>query len=330
MNESRKNIEYALNMSMTKITICQQEELDSELIKQEFNDDYPCHIYMILRRPRVTLVPEKCKFYKEKIKFTFRIQDKFEFTEKEFILKQNEDTSNFKIKSEFPHSKFDIYNNKEKTFSAKSSLFYFMLSESYSEHMNSEILYIGQSFGKNGERQAPKRLKNHSTLQNIYSKAIQNSPDKEIWLGLLSFERSLITCFDGKVKGKQNTELNIEKASKIMHQFNENQLNEKEIINFTEASLIKYFQPEYNIIFKDSFPNPAHKSYQECYDLDVNSVAFIVETDTIKTKLFTKKIKPSFMNIGSFTFENKEKRKNLFEFEGKIDFSNSFNNIKIE
>jgi len=317
-------------MEMTKISICQQEELDSEIIKNEFNDDYPCHIYMILRRPRVTLVPDKCGFYKEKSKLTFRIQDKFKFTEKEFFINKNQDSSNFKIVSDFPYSKFDIYSDKEKIFSAKSSLLYFMLLENYSEQMNSEVLYIGQSYGKNGERQAPNRLKNHSTLQNIYSKAIQNNPDKEIWLGLLSFERSLFTVFNGKNKTNQNDKINIQKSVKIMQMFDKNELNEKEMINFTEAALIKYFQPEYNIIYKDNFPNPAHKSYKECYDLDVNSVSFMIETDVIRTKLFTKQINPEFINIGSFTLENKEKRKNLFEFLGKVDFSNDIGNIKIE
>ncbi len=315
---------------MTKISICQQEELDSEIIKNEFNDDYPCHIYMILRRPRVTLVPDKCGFYIGKSKLTFRIQDKFNFTEKEFFISENQDSSNFKIVSDFPHSKFDIYSGKKKIFSAKSSLLYFMLLENYSEQMNSEVLYIGQSYGKNGERQAPNRLKNHSTLQNIYSKAIQNNPDKEIWIGLLSFERSLLTIFNGKNKTNQNDKINIQKSVKIMQMFDKNELNEKEMINFTEAALIKYFQPEYNIIYKDSFPNPAHKSYKECYDLDVNSVSFMIETDVIRTKLFTKQINPEFINMGSFTLENKEKRKSLFEFLGKIDFSNEIGNIKIE
>jgi hypothetical protein len=330
MNRKSKNIEYSLNMSMTKISICQQEDLDSETIKEEFNKDYPCHIYMVLRRPKVYLIPEKCEFKKGKTKLTFKIQDKFEFTENEVFVNQNEDTSNYKIKSEFPHSKFHIYENEERIFSAKSSLLYFMLKEKYSEEMNSEILYIGQSFGKNGERQAPKRLKNHSTLQKIYSTAIQNNPDKEIWIILLSFERSLFTTFDAKNKSIKNQAEDLKKACKIMNMFNQNELNEKEITNFTEASLIKYFQPEYNVTYKESFPNPAHVSYKECYDLDVNSVAFQLETDTIKTKLFTKKVKPNFNNIGTFTLENKEERKSLFDFIGAKEYSDNFNNIKIE
>jgi hypothetical protein len=328
MSEKDKSIEYALNMSMTKITICQQEELDSQIIKSEFNSEYPCHIYMVVKRPRVTLVPEKCEFNKGKTKLTFRIQDKFDFTEKELFIKENEDTSDYVIKSEFPHSKFHVFSKGKNIFSAKSSLLYFMLLNEYSEQMNSEILYIGQSFGKNGERQAPKRLKNHSTLQSIYSTAIQKNPDKEIWLLLLSFERSLYTVFNGKNK-TSNQEDDLKKATNIMNMFSQNELSEKEMINFTEAALIKYFQPEYNVTYKESFPNPAHISYKECYDLDVNSISFDLETDTIKTKLFTKEIKPSFNNIVSYKLENKEKRKSLFQIGEELNLSNNLYNIKI-
>jgi hypothetical protein len=317
-------------MSMTKISICQQQELDSEAIKTEFNEDYPCHIYFVISRPRVTLIPEKCNFKGSDSKFVFRIQNKFENIEKEVLIKTRENTSNYKIKSEYPFSKFHIYDNGEKIFTAKSSLFYFMNTREYSDNMNSEILYIGQSYGKNGERQAPKRLKNHSTLQNIYSEAIQNNPDKEIWLALLSFERQLLTNFDGRLMENKNEVYEVEKAANIMYKFNENQLDEKQMINFTEAALIKYFKPKYNIIYKDIFPNPSHKSYKECYDLDVNSVAFQLETDTVKTKLFTKHIQPSFLNLGSFTLESREKRMSLFDMLDNEELPNTFGNIKIE
>ena len=114
-----------------------------------------------------------------------------------------------------------------------------------------------------------------------------------------------------------------------MNMFSQNELSEKEMINFTEAALIKYFQPEYNVTYKESFPNPAHISYKECYDLDVNSISFDLETDTIKTKLFTKEIKPSFNNIVSYKLENKEKRKSLFQIGEELNLSNNLYNIKI-
>jgi hypothetical protein len=167
------------------------------------------------------------------------------------------------------------------------------------------------------------RLKQHSTLQKIYSEAIQNNPDSEIWLNLLSFERIMMTSFDGINKyPKENDANDLKRVSNATYRFLSNKLNEQQIINFTEASLIKYFKPEYNIEYKDKFPNPSHKSYSECYDLDVNSVCFEIETECIKTRLYTSSMKPAFMHLGSFTMESREKRINMFDLLN--------NNFKVE
>ncbi len=49
-------------MKMIKISICQQDELESGVLKKEFDEDYPNNIYFIILRSKVTLVPSKCKF----------------------------------------------------------------------------------------------------------------------------------------------------------------------------------------------------------------------------------------------------------------------------
>lgn len=329
MEAFRNLIEYALIMKMSKISICQQGDLDNPILEKDFDDEHPCHIYFICARPRVVLCPEKCEFGGYKVKLVFKIQKGFNFEEKELILTTPEDTSHYELKSDFPYSKFLIFKNGKQILSAKSSLYYFMHLREYQDHMNSELLYIGQSFGANGERKSPDRLKSHSTLQNIYSEAIQNNPDKEIWINLLSFERILFTSFDG-INETKREDNEVEKVSNVMHKFMNNKLNEKQIINFTEASLIKYFRPKYNIIYKDKFPDPAHKSYSECYDLDINSVAIELDTESIGTKLFTNTVNPQFINLGSFTLKSKEKRKSLFDILDNSLIPNKFGNIDIQ
>lgn len=330
MKSFRNLIEYALVMKMSKISICQQDDLDHATLEKDFDDEYPCHIYFITARPRVVLCPEKCEFGGYQVKLVFKIQKGFKFEEKELILRTSEDTSKFELKTDFPCSKFYIFQDGKQLLYAKSSLYYFMHIRDYNEDMDSELLYIGQSFGANGERKSPDRLKSHSTLQNIYSEAIQNNPDKEIWINLLSFERILFTSFDGLDKTNKREDNEVEKASNVMHKFMNNKLNEKQIINFTEASLIKYWKPRYNIIYKDKFPDPAHKSYSECYDLDINSVAIEMDTEPIGTKLFTNTINPQFINLGSFTLKSREKRKSLFNILDDSLIPNKFGNINIQ
>ncbi len=303
----RNMSEFSIIMKMTKVTICQQDDLDSDLIKQEFNSDYPCHIYFICKRPRVVIKPEKCKFNRNDIELTFGIQHGYDFEEKMIKLQSTFDSSEICIKSIFPHTRFQLINQGKKVVNARSSLYYNMHLSQYDPNMDMEILYIGQSYGTNGMRTAPDRLKEHKTLQKIYSEALQNYPDCEIWLTLLSFDREMITSIDGINKYPvDNKDKDIKRISNAMNKFVNNKLNEQQIINFTEASIIKYFKPRYNIEYKDKFPNPAHKSYAECYELDVNSVCFELETDVVGTRLFTKSTSPAFSHIGSFTMETRK------------------------
>jgi len=170
----------------------------------------------------------------------------------------------------------------------------------------------------------------HSTLQQIYSDAIQKNPDSEIWLSLLSFEKIMLTNIDGINKYPESTEKSsINSASKVLTKFINNELSEKQVINFTEAALIKYFKPKYNIEYKDTFPKPSHTSYKECYDLGVNSVAIELNTKCIKTRFYTELMERDYIHLGSFTMEGRDQRISMFDI-----CDNSFErknlNIKVE
>ncbi|MFB3386577.1 hypothetical protein [Flavobacterium sp. LAR06] len=331
MEKYRNFIEYSIIMHMSKITLCQQDDLNESLFQREYNDESPCHIYFIITRPRITIVPEKCEF-KELIRLTFKIQIGSEFLEREIFLNHppNENLSNAILKSEYPFSKFQILNNAEEILSVKSSVYYTMHLTEHPDFLNAELLYIGQSYGKRGERNAGDRLNQHSTLQKIYSEISQKNPDKEVWLNLLSFKRTMHTSFDGLSGTSIRQKNEIENVSSVMRKFSNNELNEKEIINFTEAALIKYFKPKYNVLYKDIFPSLDHKSYKEAIELDINSVAFEMNTDCINLKLFTETVKPNFSNMVSYTLKSVENRKNLFDMFDNTLIPQTFGNIQIQ
>jgi hypothetical protein len=291
MEKYRNFIEYSIVMHMSKISLCQQDDLES-LIQREYTTESPCHIYFIITRPRITIIPEKCEF-KELIRLTFKIQIGNEFIEKEVLLHHppNEDLSNAIIKSEYPFSNFKIFNNGEEVLNAKSSVYYILHLREHPDYLNAELLYVGQSYGKQGERNAGDRLKQHSTLQKIYSEISQTNPDKEVWLNLLSFERTMQTSFDGLSGTSKRQNNDVKNVSSVMHKFINNELNEKEIINFTEAALIKFFRPKYNVIYKDVFPSLDHKTYKEAIQLDINSVAFDMDTGQLYFKIRRKQKK---------------------------------------
>lgn len=331
MEKHRNFIEYAIVMNMNKISICQQDDLDKDIIQREFTEEFPCHIYFIIARPRITIVPEKCEF-KELIRLVFRIHINTKYLEREILLHTpiNVDISNARIKSDYPFSTFKIIVDDEELLFAKSSVYYTMHLRNHPNEINAELLYIGQSYGKKGERKVSDRLKNHSTLQKIYSEISQKNPDKEIWLNLLSFEQTIYTSFDDLSRTSKRQENDVKNVSTVMSKFVNKELNEKEIINFTEAALIKYFKPKYNIMYKDIFPSLDHKSYKEAIELDINSVAFQLDTECINLKLYTEAVQPNFSNMVSYTFKSEQSRKNLFDMLDYTLIPQTYSNIKIE
>ena len=147
-------------------------------------------------------------------------------------------------------------------------------AECFMQKQEFEVLYIGQAYGKDGNRTAFDRLEQHATLQKILTEYRNDHPDKHIYILLLEIQKQLAMSFDGRSKEYMKTE---EESDKHMKQVCCNLPEEDQVINITEAALINYFKPEYNINFVDNFPNENHKGYRQYYDLDYNSL--LVELD---------------------------------------------------
>jgi hypothetical protein len=91
-------------------------------------------------------------------------------------------------------------------------------------------------------------------------------------------------------------------------------INEQQKINFTEAALIRYFEPPYNKVYKDSFPNPAHVTYTECYDLDVNAVCIELQTfEKANFCLYSEKARAAPWHMQNFPLHSPQDRKSMFE-----------------
>lgn len=309
--------EFAIIMNLEKMMILQQSELEMVNEQSYFNEASPCHLYFICRRPRLTVNPDSFKIDKKSVSFKIHVHYESERKEHELKFQNNLGTTKAKLISDFPYNKFKVVTENGVWCDAKVSPFiqHYNLKID-SQFLDLEILYIGQSYGTEGARTAPDRLKSHSTLQGIYSEAISNNPNSEIWLALASFEQINMMMMDGRTKFSEE-ELNEDKTRlvRVNDRLNYEGIDEQQKINFTEASLIRYFQPPYNKIYKDTFPNPAHKTYSECYDLDINTVAIELHTsEMINCKMFSDTIPRSHHHYKSFLLRSKKERKSMFEF----------------
>lgn len=287
--------------------LAQQDSLES--LDQKVLKGIPCHIYIIGRKPRVSLDYKTFSLDRDWIKGNLRFHQKDSFESKEFVFPNKLGSHKLRLECPYPHSEFSLWDDKNQCiFSAKAGVFAH-LDPTIKGLTDLEVLYIGQAYGNQGSRKATDRLQSHSTLQAIYHEVSRRSPDQEVWLLLLSFEAALYTVFNGQEKDFKTTE---EEDEAHCNSVLKTGITDQQMINFTEAALIRYFEPQFNEIFKNSFPNPAHKTYSECYELDINSVMVTVETEDIRSRLWSQQREKSWCHIASFALHGTEDRTSLF------------------
>lgn len=149
-----------------------------------------------------------------------------------------------------------------------------------------EIIYIGQAFGKKGERSALDRLKDHSTLQKIQSEVLANEPDTDILILLFNYDHPLqFSLHDGAGSPRITGDEDDQHYLRILR----TGIRYSDITTLAEAGLIRYFQPHYNAVYKNSFPTSDMKSLQQCYDLDLLSLSVELDTEDIHIKTYSRK-----------------------------------------
>jgi hypothetical protein len=145
-----------------------------------------------------------------------------------------------------------------------------------------EVLYIGQSYGKDGSRNAVDRLLKHETLQKISLQGIPTSHQLYVVLLEIQPANRMITVMNPFAKhvdeGNQRISAGLDKLFDT---------NEAERITLYEASLIRYFQPRYNKEFKDSFPSTNMKVLADCFKKDFAALIAEICIDEIPFKMFT-------------------------------------------
>lgn len=307
MAERKYQSEFGLNMMATYCFLLQQNDLHR--VK-----DAPAvpHIYIIGSRPRISIVPDSFQFGPQLVTGRFRkqIQDRFE--DIDVVTRNLFGTTELSMQAEYPFSEFTINGQDGKRLSwGKAPMLLAQCGYGHWQHLDLEVLYVGQSYGEGGSRDAADRLVSHSTLQNIYAEANRKSPDKDIWLVLLSFDTIILTSMDGR--GQRTEEADERDRLHRERFFSSQGVSERQSINFTEAALIKYFGAPYNKIYKDTFPNPAHSTYSECYELDLNSIMVEIQTEELGLRLWSQTVEAEWIHLCQFPLTSTDLRKSMFE-----------------
>ncbi|MFM0428436.1 hypothetical protein PQQ75_05420 [Paraburkholderia aspalathi] len=114
-----------------------------------------------------------------------------------------------------------------------------------------EVLYVGQGIGRSKQRSAIDRLLDHSTLQRILAESVTFSPESEILLLLYRFEhRKTIMSTGGDFNAEPVSNSDEERAH--LARMGNVALSRHAQVALAEAALIRYFQPVYNTMLKES------------------------------------------------------------------------------
>lgn len=174
-------------------------------------------------------------------------------------------------------------------------------------NLHFEVKYVGQAYGQDGSRNALDRLIKHETLQKIAVKGVPEGYKLSLLLLEIEPDNTLITAFtpNAQLQGTEGSRIKsgLEKLYGT---------TESERISLFEAAMIRYFSPEYNKEFKNSFPSTNLKILQDCYDKDISAVFAEICIDEIPFMLFSDAVEPKQYHFSKHDLHQEPDRKVFF------------------
>lgn len=170
-----------------------------------------------------------------------------------------------------------------------------------------DVRYIGQAYGTDGSRNAMDRLQKHETLQKISLLGTPEGYDLQLLLLEIEPASRLYTMMNPYARDRESNEERIQLGLDKLYN-----TSEEERISLYEASFIRYFSPQYNKEFKDSFPSTKLKILQDCYDKDFSAVVAEICMDKLPWRLKSDKVDPGYYHIAKHDLHLDEARRAFF------------------
>lgn len=276
-----------------------------------------CHIYLIVKRPRLAFVPDSLTWSGGITKGKMYYHRAGERLETEFTL-VGEPNGTIKY-SDYPHHSITLVSGAVSGPVLPAHLVSLICDEIADTSLRDlEVVYVGMSYG-DGERSAKDRLQSHSTLQQVLADMNSDDPDGEALLILVQYAPPFsIISIDGRDKS-----LNVEGDRDAIDDLDKQQtlIGEKVQIALAEAGLIRYFKPHYNDKYKNNFPSRAHVVTESLYSVDFTGFVVELNTEDIKVRLFSESRGPGFHHIANYDLHDPAIRKSFFDM---LESSSSF------
>lgn len=289
-------IEHALGMyAFSSCTIPAEGIYDKEALEPLRSVIESCHIYLIGYTPKIefTGVHEHDR----------RLNLKFSVLGSEYVvsydlpqgLSLKQEDGKYYLEDASGQGYWPNVHDMQLRLSSESRAIYF------------EVKYVGQAYGKNGSRNAIDRLLHHETLQKIALKGVPDGHQLTLLLLAVQPNNQLITTMNpfarNKDLGNSRIRSGLEKLANT---------TEEERVSLYEAALIRYFYPEFNKEFKNSFPSTNLKILQDCYERDFSSVVAEICIDNLPFQLWSENVEPAFYHISKHDLHKDEDRRMFF------------------
>ncbi|PED57337.1 preprotein translocase subunit SecA [Bacillus anthracis] len=305
---SRKYMcEFGLHTYSSQVTVVYPNKLDSVDV-----EGARYHIYMVNRIPRLSFVKDSLKIHESYIEVSIKqgVATNTKIHNIKFAL-VNKNHQEIFVEGVLEGDKTLRLNDKDGGGLIADVLFiYTMHAET---PLDTEVVYVGQSYGKDGNRDALQRLASHSTLQKILADTMSEGIEYEVAITLWDFTPQLLSSMDGRskdfIKSEKENLAHIEKVWSAPPL-----ILDSHIINATEAALINYFKPKYNEMFKNNFPDVNHKGYRFYYDYDYNAISVELDPACVNLKISSEHTEYNQYRAIKYPLNSEEKRRSMFNF----------------
>lgn len=240
------------------------------------------HIYIIARAPRVRLVPGSFDLNKGNPFVQYKAGHEFSTNLSRFYLPSEELVTDFVTTDGAGRSFAMQYRAGE--LRGDFPLFAMKYGR-LPELLSHQVVYIGQAYGKDGQRSVIDRLMRHETLQKIVSENSIEAPETDIFVYGFQYTNNdqIFMMFNGADKNLISDSRDDERRVRVMN----NPIDDRVMTQIVEAALIRYFEPIYNEKFRKIFPASHHKFLDGVKSLDYDGFVVEINTEDLGTRLFS-------------------------------------------
>lgn len=277
------------------------------------------NIYLVARRPRIAFDPASLRIENggSEIVGSFLIQEQDIRTPLEFAFPNPFNQPITAIgRTEFPHASLRFVvcdalpvemrlHDVARTSHIKST-----------NDFDLKVDYVGQSFGSDGDSDAIQRLigktgkQGHGSLQRIIADINDEHSDNEVHILLYSYGQYRNFMFMG---GGLVPEFDFDADPQRLDTLMNASYSRENRIDLVEASLIKYFQPKYNEIYKKTFPDTTHKMLDSLFAADVTGLAVTMSTMDHKICTYSDHVERSIIHCAQYSIVTSKDRASFLD-----------------